>query len=135
MCNYIAPSIDNEPAITAEPPVYPFQQVKDRYSGWPSVLHFPRTTATNKGLVDTLRDWFMVFGVPEELSSDGQSTYTSQETKDFLKAWGVRHRLSSTYFPHSNTRAELGVKAMKRLMRDNTGPRAELDNNAFARAL
>ena len=109
--------------------------VVDRYSGWPSVQHFPRTTATSKGLVDALREWFMVLGVPEELSSDGQSTYTSQETMDFLKAWGVRCRLSSTYFPHSNTRAELGVKAMKRLMRDNTGPRGELDNDAFARAL
>ena len=68
----------------------------------------------------------------EELSSDGQSTYTSQETKDFLKAWGVRHRLSLTYIPHSNTRAELGVRAMKRLMRDNTGPMGELDNDALA---
>ena len=77
----------------------------------------------------------MIFCVPEELSSDGQSTYTRQETSDFLKVWGVRHRLSSTYFPHSNTRAELGVKAMKRLMRDNTGPRGRLDNDAFARAL
>ena len=86
-------------------------------------------------MVDTLRALFMVFRLPEELSSDGQSTYTSQETKDFLKAWGVRHRLSLTYIPHSNTRVELGVKAMKRLMRDNTGPRGELDNDAFARAL
>ena len=110
-CDYIAPSQADEPAVTAEPPIYPFQQVAtdhcqldgatylvvvDRYSGWPSVQHFPKTTATSKGLVDTLKDWFMVFRVPEELSSDGQSTYTSQETKDFLKAWGVRHRLSST---------------------------------------
>ena len=67
-----------------------------------------------------MRGWFMIFGVAEELSSDGQSTYTSQVRRDFLKAWGVRHRLSSTYFPHSNIRAELGVKAMKKLMRNNT---------------
>ena len=56
-------------------------------------------------------------------------------TGDFLKAWGVKHRVSSIYFPHSNTRAELRVKAMKRLMRDNTGPRGDLDNDAFSRAL
>ena len=149
-CDYIAPSQADEPAITAEPPVYPFQQVctdyceldgatylvvVDRYSGWPSVYYYPKTTATSTGLVDALREWFMLFGVPEEMSSDGQSTYTSQVTNDFLKAWGVRHRLSSAYFPHSNSRAELGVKAMKRLMRDNTGPRGRLDNDAFARAL
>ena len=149
-CDYIAPSQANEPSITAEPPVYPFQKIctdyfqldgatylviVDRYSGWPSIVYYPDTTATSKGLVDALREWFQIFGVPEELASDGQSTYTSQVTQDFLKAWGVKHRLSSTYFPHSNTRAELGVKAMKRLMRDNTGPRGDLDTDAFARAL
>ena len=107
----------------------------DRYSGWPLVHYFPKTTATSKGLVDALRDCFMIFCVPEELSSDGQSTYTRQETSDFLKVWGVRHRLSSTYFPHSNTRAELGVKAMKRLMRDTMGLRCSLNNKSFARAL
>ena len=109
--------------------------VVDRYSGWPSVHYFAKTTATSKGLVDALRGWFMIFGVPEELSSDGQLTYTSQVTRDFLKAWGVKHRLSSSYFPQSNTRAELGVKAIKRLVRGNTGPNGELDNNAFGRAL
>ena len=94
----------------------------DRYSGLPSVYYYPKTTATSKRLVDALRSWFMQNGVPEEISSDGQSTYTSQVTKDFLQAWGwgVKHKLSSTYFSHSNTRAELGVKVMKRLMRGNT---------------
>ena len=149
-CDYIAPSQADEPSITAEPPVYPFQKVctdyceldgatylvvVDRYSGWPSVHYFAKTIATIKGLVNALRGLFMIFGVPEELSSDGQSTYTSQVTWDFLKAWGVKHRISSTYFPHLNTRAELGVKAMKRLMKDNTGPRGDLDNAAFARVV
>ena len=150
ICDYIAPSQADESAVTAEPPVYPFQKVStdyfqldgatylvivDRYSGWPSVFYLPATTATSKSLVDTLRKWFTVFGVPEEMSSDGQSTYTSQLTKEFLSAWGVRHRLSLTYFPHSNSRAELGVKAMKRLLRENAGPRGDLDTNAFARAM
>ena len=73
----------------------------------------------------------MIIGVPEELSLDIQSTYTSKVTRDFLKAWEVKHRLSSTYFPNPITRAELGVK-MKRLMRNNTRPRCELANDAFA---
>ena len=69
------------------------------------------------------------------MSSDDQLTYKSQVTRDFLKAWGVKHRISLTYFPHSNMRAELGVNAMKRLMWNNSGPRGDLDNDAFARAL
>ena len=64
-----APSQADEPSITAEPPVYPFQKVYtdycelngttylvvvDRYSGWPSVHYFAKTTATSKELVDAL---------------------------------------------------------------------------------
>ena len=60
----------------------------EKYSGWPSVYYYPKTTATSKGLIDALRSWFMQNGAPEEISLDGQSTYTSQVTKDFLQAWG-----------------------------------------------
>ena len=35
----------------------------------------------------------------------------------FLQQYGVRHRISSSYNPHSNTR-QLAVKSAKRLMRD-----------------
>ena len=39
----------------------------------------------------------------------------------FLSDWGVdKHRVSSSYFPHSNMRAETAVKTVKRLIRDNT---------------
>ena len=35
----------------------------------------------------------------------------------FLQQYGVRHRISSSYNPHSNTR-KLAVKSANRLMRD-----------------
>lgn len=38
-------------------------------------------------------------------------------------------------FPHSNGRAEIGVKMAKRLITDNTGPYGELDTNKFQRAI
>ena len=149
-CNRIAPSQADEPAYTAPPPVYPFQQVcsdyfeldgatyvvmVDRYSGWPSVQYYARGAANSKALIDTLREWFTIFGVPEECASDGGSTYISEETQKFFKTWGVKHRKSSAYFPHSNTRAEIGVKSMKRLLRDNTGPKGTLNTDKFARAV
>jgi hypothetical protein len=59
----------------------------------------------------------------------------SETTQQFLKTWGIRHRVSSVAFPHSNCRAELAVKTAKRLIRDNVGPQGSLDTDKFARAL
>ena len=69
------------------------------------------------------------------MATDGGAQYVSKVTQDFFKLWGVRHRLSSAYFPHSNLRAETGVKSVKRLITSNTGPGGSLDSDAFARAL
>ena len=82
-----------------------------------------------------MRNHCETFGVPEELASDGGSTYTSHRTQEFLKTWGIKHRLSSAYTPHGNLRAEVGVKSMKRLLQGNLGPNGELDTDAFSRAL
>ena len=109
----------------------------DRLSGWCEVFQAKSGTATagSKGLVAALRKLFGCFGVPLEISSDEGSEFTASETKDFLNRWGVGHRESSAYHPSSNGRAELGVKSMKRLLRDNVGPGGSLNNDRFLRAL
>ena len=61
--------------------------------------------------------------------------FVSSITKTFLQQWGVHHRLSSAYHPHSNQRAELGVKVAKRILRENTDGSGNLENDKFARAL
>ena len=61
--------------------------------------------------------------------------YTSRKIIDWLQDWGVRCWLSSAYFPQSNWRAEVAVKAMKRLLRGNVGPRGTLNTDKVARAL
>ena len=59
----------------------------------------------------------------------------SYDTQKFLSDYGVRHRVSSVAFAHSNQRAELGVKSMKRLIRDNTCGYGSLEGNRFLQAL
>ena len=57
------------------------------------------------------------------------------QTGDFLHRWGVRHRMSSAYFPSSNSRAELAVKSTKRLLMENVGPDGNLNTGKVVRSL
>ena len=153
MCQSCNESTPTQPAPPPDPlplPDYPFQQVAsdyfqlgghtylvivDRFSGWPVVTHCGGSTGSSGKLRDCLRDYFATFGIPEELATDGGLTYMSYETQKFLKDYGVKHRLSSVALPQSNKRAELAVKSMKRLLRENTNGDGSLKNDKYFRAL
>ena len=79
----------------------------DRFSGW----HTVQFCGLANKLVACLREYFTLHGIPEEVSSDGGSTYMAYDTQKFLSDFGVKHRMSSMAFPHSNQRAELAVKS------------------------
>ena len=59
----------------------------------------------------------------------------ASEVEKFLNKWGVRHRVSSAYHPHSNNRAETAVKTCKRLLMENMDSQGELDTDNFGRAM
>ena len=146
-CHKMAPSNPTQPPTTPPDPVYPFQYlaadyfhhggknylvVVDRYSHWPSVYS---SQLGSKGLIISLRQMFSTFGIPEEVASDGGPELTAKDTESFLKAWGVHHRLSSVAFPHSNCRAELAVKQVKRIITSNCSPSGSLDVDKFHKAI
>ena len=146
-CNRMAPSQPSMPPTPPIQPVYPFQAIVadyfnykghhylvavDRYSNWPIV---EETASGSSGLIRSLRRTFVTFGIAEELTSDGGPEFTAAQTKSFLDAWKVSHRFSSVAFPHANTRAEVGVKNVKRLLVDNTDHDGSLDTDAFQRAM
>ena len=149
-CTEHAPSQPAEPLIPTPFPDWPFQKicadyffidlhsyliVADRYSGWISVYYFPPGEVTSATLVSIFREIFSSFGVPEELSSDGGPQFIANEFEAFLKRWGVSHRQSSAEYAQSNGRAELGVKAGKRIVRGNTNPRGGLNNDDAVKAI
>ena len=147
-CDSNAPSQPKETPMPQPRVEYPFQQIcsdyftcegrqylvmVDRYSGWPSV--YKAKTADDRELIRLLRRHCETFGAPEEIATDGGSVYVSHSTQSFLSVWGIMHRLSLAYYLHSNLRAEMGVKSMKRLIRNNLGPNGDLDNDGFSRAI
>ena len=73
--------------------------------------------------------------MPGELSSDGDLKYASNSFQSFLRVCGVKHRLSSAYHSSSNGRAEVTVKAMKRLLQDNVDGRGGLNTDAVMRGI
>ncbi len=146
-CNRMAPSQAALPPIPPILPVYPFQcicadyihyhghhylVIVDRYSNWPIV---ERAKEGAQGLVNALRHTFTTYGIPDELSSDGGPKFVANVTGQFLQDWGVHHRLSSVAFPHSNCRAEVGVKTVKRLITGNVGRDGTINVDSFQRAI
>ena len=145
-CNRIAPSQPSAPPTPSIQPTYPFQCVcsdffehigkhylviVDRYSNYP----IAERVSGSKELINTLKRTFTTFGIPDEVASDGGSEFVSNATKHFLQTWGIDHRLSSVAFPHSNCRAEIGVKTIKRIIQSNTTPSGNLDTDAFRVAM
>ena len=147
-CDRVAPSQSAAPPWPLPQPSYPFQMIAsdyfsfagrsyyiivDRYSGWLSIYKAEDQGASE--LVRTLKEYFSTFGIASEMTSDGGPQYASSQVRDFLKDWGVSHRTSSSYFPHSNQRAEQGVKSAKRMLRDNIATDGTLRQDRFLRAL
>ncbi|KAK6184631.1 hypothetical protein SNE40_007066 [Patella caerulea] len=85
-----------------------------------------------EGLVKRLRETFVTFGIPEELVVHSSRLVRH---KSFYGTGGVRHRLCPVANPHANSRAELAVKTVKRMLVDNTSVTGSVDNDKFQRGL
>ena len=106
----------------------------DRYTGWVEVY---KPVNTNfKTLKHVFTHWFMSFGSPVELSSDGGPPFNSAEYAEFLRKWNVSMRKSSVSYPQSNGRAEAAVKSAKRILEGNINPvTGQLDTDLATKAM
>ena len=149
-CIINAPSQQREPLILSPPPEWSFQQVcgdffsvaghdylsiVDRFSSWICIYHFCPRQCTSTSHISVCQSLFTVYGAPEQFSSDSGPQINSTAFKEFLSRWGVKHRLSSVEYPQSNGRAELGIKAVKRIIYNNTPSNGSLDNDKAAKAI
>ena len=85
----------------------------NRYSGYAWTHQLKRTdTATVTGQLLT---WFTEYGWPSMLRSDGGRQFRT-EFSAFCSNNGIKHELSSPYYPESNGLAEAAVKNIKTLI-------------------
>lgn len=66
---------------------------------------------------------------------DGSTNLVSTEMIKFFNTSGVRTRLSSAPYPHSNGRAEASVRMAKRVIQENTRADGSLDMDEIAAAI
>jgi hypothetical protein len=146
-CCRTAPSHSRLPPVAPIVPEYPFQHVvmdymeldgtiygvfADRYSNWVGVYMGSGGCNT---LVTVMKKEFSEHGIPDTCTTDGGPQFIASETQQFFADWGIRHRLTSVANPHANSRAEIAVKTVKRMIRDNVGRSGKLDCDLFYRAL
>ncbi|XP_037801941.1 uncharacterized protein LOC119596682 [Penaeus monodon] len=135
--------------IPTPPPQYLFQQVMadlfhldgnlyiayaDRMTGWMEVEHISEE-AFISCLIIAFCQWFRRLGIPEELSCDGGTNFTSHVSRSFFSTWCVKLRISSAHYTQSKWRAEAAIKSTKRLLRGNISRGGSLDTDAITSAL
>ena len=145
-CHKNAPSQAKLPPVDPVIPQYPFEHVcmdymtlhghnygvfVDRFTGWPGVYVGGCATDVNTVLARISED----YGVPRTCTTDGGPPYTSDRVQKMMKTYDIAHRLCSVGNPHANCRAELAVKSVKRMLRDNLTVTGQLDRVKFSRAL
>ena len=146
-CHKMAKSNPSLPPYPPPEPEYPFQYlsadyfnfkgkeycvVVDRYSHWPVVL---ASKDGARSFTKCLREMFSTFEVPEEIATDGATIFTGGLTQEFLRNWGVKYRVSSVANPHSNCRAEVAVKQVKRALVGNVDESCNLNKDSFQKAM
>ena len=79
--------------------------VVDRFSRWPTAIPIPDMNAET--VVDALtHGWIANYGVPEVVTTDRGSQFTSAIWTQLLRNWGCKHITTTAYHPEANGMVE-----------------------------
>lgn len=87
----------------------------DSYSGYFDFKKLKHTTSLE--VINVLKEWFAVHGIPFVLWSDNGPQYTSKLFVEFKNEWNFKHHTSSPHFPRGNGFAERHVQVAKNMLR------------------
>ena len=126
-CHLLTPS--NVSAVTSSP-------IKAPHTSF-MLIGTPTGLSLNAHRIEQ-GDWSTASGKPSSLMAyqkNWPQMVDQNSNQSPSKASCPHHWLSSVTFPCSNCRTEIGVKIMKRILTNNTGPNGGLDVDAVQRAI
>ena len=77
----------------------------DRFSRWPAAV--PMKDINTETVINALsHGWISAFGIPETITTDRGSQFTSAVWTQLLETWGIRHSMTTSYHPEANGMVE-----------------------------
>ncbi|XP_055523016.1 uncharacterized protein LOC129717191 [Wyeomyia smithii] len=87
----------------------------DSHSGYFDIKQLPETTS--RYVIEQLKEWFSVHGVPQVLETDNGPQNACKEFREFCGKWEFDHQTSSPHFPRANGLAERYVQVAKAMLK------------------
>ena len=75
--------------------------IVDRFTRWPAAI--PIKDMTTESVVDAfLHGWISMFGIPEAITTDRGTQFTSAVWQQLLSTWGIKNLQTTAYHPEAN---------------------------------
>ena len=73
----------------------------DRFSRWPAAV--PLKDISTESVVNAFaHGWISSFGIPETITTDRGSQFTSAMWTQLMNTWGIQHKTTTAYHPEAN---------------------------------
>ena len=129
-CQVHAPAQHSEPLVTTPTPSRPWTHVAadvfhfnncnwlvtvDLFSRYLEIQRLP--SLTSSAVIERLKRLFSRLGIPDLVTTDGGTQFTSSLFTDFTSSYGFTHRVTDPHTPSSNGAAERAVRTAKWILR------------------
>ena len=73
------------------------------------------SSTTSDAVINKMKD--SRWGVPEEIVSDNELQFSSENFRKFSQKYDLKHFTTSPYYPQATSKAKSGVRIAKKILR------------------